>query len=98
MAVPSNSHVVDALPETTSTVKEDKKDHESKEEKASQVSFLQLFRYATPLDKLMMFLGSIGAVGHGSAMPIMTILYSDIIQAFLDFSIAKSRGDDLDLA
>lgn len=62
------------------------------------VSFLQLFRYASTTDKIMMFFGSIGALVSGVGAPLMAILMSAAIQAFLDFSIAVSRGEDVDVA
>ncbi|CAG8491139.1 uncharacterized protein OCT59_020189 [Rhizophagus irregularis] len=62
------------------------------------VSFIQLFRYASTTDKIMMFFGSIGALVSGVGAPLMAILMSAAIQAFLDFSIAVSRGEDVDVA
>lgn len=62
------------------------------------VTFIQLFRYASTTDKIMMFFGSIGALVSGVGQPLMAILMSAAIQAFLDFSIAVSRGADVDVA
>ncbi|RHZ80336.1 hypothetical protein Glove_137g129 [Diversispora epigaea] len=56
------------------------------------VTTYQLFRYATPRDLCMMFFGSIAAIANGSAMPLMTIIFSEVIQAFADFTIATSDG------
>jgi hypothetical protein len=62
------------------------------------VSFVQLFRYASTTDKLLMFFGSFGALVCGTSLPLMSILLSSAIQAFLDFSIVVSRGEDIDVA
>ncbi|GBB93060.1 hypothetical protein RclHR1_02100009 [Rhizophagus clarus] len=62
------------------------------------VSFVQLFRYASTTDKLLMFFGSFGALISGAALPSTSILMSTVIQSFLDFSIAVSRGEDIDTA
>ncbi len=99
MADPSNTNISDTLTQNSVDTsksakvisKEDKKDDIS-------VSFTQLFRYASPMDKLLIFIGSVGAVITGAAMPLMTILFANVIQAFLDFSIAESRGEDMDAA
>ncbi|CAG8455912.1 13526_t:CDS:10 [Dentiscutata erythropus] len=56
------------------------------------VTTYQLFRYATPRDICMMFFGSIAAVANGSSMPLMTIVFSDVIQAFVTFTIVTSKG------
>ncbi|KAG9292637.1 hypothetical protein G9A89_007009 [Geosiphon pyriformis] len=55
-----------------------------------KVSLLQLFRFANRTDRLLIFLGTVGAAGNGSAVPLMTIIFASIIQAFLDFSINTS--------
>jgi hypothetical protein len=62
------------------------------------VSFVQLFRYASTTDKLLMFFGSFGALVSGACLPLMSILLSSVIQAFLDFSITVSRGEDINVA
>ena len=83
--------VKDTLTATNSKI-DVKKDDESKIEN-DKVKFLQLFRYATLLDKLMMFFGSIGAIVNGASMPLMTIIFSDFIQAFANFTIQSMSGD-----
>ncbi|CAI2169154.1 2825_t:CDS:10 [Funneliformis geosporum] len=74
------------------------KDDKTSNENDHQVKFLQLFRYATPLDKLMMFFGSIGAMANGISMPLMTIIFADVLQAFADFAITESKGGDINVA
>lgn len=39
--------------------------------KKVQVGFLELFRFATRMDKLMMFVGAVAAILSGLALPLM---------------------------
>eukprot|EP00741_Cyanophora_paradoxa_P003931 tig00000741_g3824.t1 len=38
-----------------------------------------LFRFATPMDKFIMFLGSVGAVINGAAMPAFSLIFGEIM-------------------
>ncbi|CAG8490787.1 8956_t:CDS:2 [Funneliformis mosseae] len=73
--------------------KDDKTSNEN-----DKVKFLQLFRFATPLDKLMIFFGSIGAIANGVSMPLMTIIFADVLQAFANFAITKTKEGDMIVA
>ncbi|KAK8639629.1 hypothetical protein V6N13_138002 [Hibiscus sabdariffa] len=59
-------------------------DSESKngDEKTNSVPFYKLFAFADSTDTLLMIIGTIGAVGNGACMPLMTILFGDLIDAF----------------
>ncbi|EPS62261.1 hypothetical protein M569_12530, partial [Genlisea aurea] len=46
------------------------------------VPFYKLFGFATPTDKLLMFIGTVGAIGNGLCLPLMTIVFGDLINAF----------------
>ncbi|CAG8448762.1 17258_t:CDS:10 [Acaulospora morrowiae] len=66
------------------------------------ISFLQLFRYATLLDKVLIVIGTILSIVNGAAMPLLTIIFSDAIQAFATFTLSvrdngftEAAGDDL---
>ncbi|RHZ59931.1 hypothetical protein Glove_360g64 [Diversispora epigaea] len=93
--------IVDALPPQKST-KEDndeneidlKKSKNKKEtkEKVETIPFSKFFQFASPLDILYMVVGSISAMISGSALPVMTIIFSDFIQAFYEFEYIKD-GD-----
>ncbi|KAJ4835578.1 ABC transporter B member 11 [Turnera subulata] len=50
--------------------------------KNQTVPLLKLFSFADPTDVMLMVMGTIGAVGHGVATPLMTILIGEIINAF----------------
>lgn len=43
----------------------------------TQVGFLDLFRFATRFDKMMMFVGAVAAIFSGLALPLMVIQYNN---------------------
>ncbi|KAK7843585.1 abc transporter b family member 11 [Quercus suber] len=70
--------------EKTSSMNHDQEDSKkSKEdEKTNTVPFRKLFSFADSTDILLMILGTIGAVGNGICMPLMTVLFGDLINSF----------------
>ncbi|XP_024528405.1 ABC transporter B family member 4 isoform X2 [Selaginella moellendorffii] len=46
------------------------------------VPFYKLFYFADPLDYLLMFLGTLGAMANGFAMPALTIVFGQLANAF----------------
>jgi len=64
----------------------EKKEGEGEEEKESivPVGMGELFKFAKPLDKFLIFFGLSLAFWGGSAMPIMTILFGDTLQAMIE--------------
>ncbi|KAL4367908.1 hypothetical protein GQ457_05G001360 [Hibiscus cannabinus] len=71
-------------PEKIAGVNGENRDSESSkgDEKTNSVPFYKLFAFADSRDKVLMIVGTIGAVGNGLCMPIMTILFGDLINAF----------------
>lgn len=51
-------------------------------EKANTVPFQKLFSFADSTDNLLMILGTIGAVGNGACMPLMTVLFGESVDSF----------------
>ncbi|KAL8162250.1 hypothetical protein V2J09_013739 [Rumex salicifolius] len=51
-------------------------------QKTESVPFYKLFSFANSTDKILMVVGSICAAGHGACMPIMIVLFGDVIDAF----------------
>jgi len=47
-----------------------------------KVGYFELFRFADGLDYLLMFVGVISAMGHGCLMPLFSIFFGDVIDAF----------------
>ncbi|KAJ4727918.1 ABC transporter B family protein [Melia azedarach] len=51
-------------------------------EKTNMVPFRKLFAFADSLDRALMIIGSIGAIGNGLCLPLMTILFGDLVNSF----------------
>lgn len=49
---------------------------------AKSVSFRRLFTYADKLDVICIVVGTLGAVAMGAAMPLLTLLFGRLINAF----------------
>ncbi|KAF9669200.1 hypothetical protein SADUNF_Sadunf14G0083100 [Salix dunnii] len=52
------------------------------DEETETVPFIKLFSFADSTDILLMILGTIGAVGNGASIPIMSILFGDLTNSF----------------
>ncbi|WCJ22614.1 ABC transporter B family member 11 [Euphorbia peplus] len=50
--------------------------------KTDTVPFYRLFSFADSKDIMLMIIGTIGAIGNGGSMPLMTVLLGDTIDAF----------------
>jgi ATP-binding cassette subfamily B (MDR/TAP) protein 1 len=48
----------------------------------SRVPFHRLFAFADRTDAVLMLLGAVGAVANGAAMPLMTVLFGNLVDAF----------------
>ncbi|KAK3404268.1 hypothetical protein EUGRSUZ_K00572 [Eucalyptus grandis] len=68
---------------TTSHAEAKDKAKKSKEdEKTNTVPFHKLFLFADFTDMVLMLVGTMGAVGNGLAMPLMTVLFGQLIDSF----------------
>lgn len=47
-----------------------------------RVPFYKLFSFADSTDKALMIIGSIGAVGNGVCMPLMAIIFGELVDSF----------------
>jgi len=45
------------------------------------VSFLTLYRYASPLDRVLLGAGTLAAIAHGVMMPLFAVFFGDLIDA-----------------
>ncbi|XP_059435947.1 ABC transporter B family member 21-like [Corylus avellana] len=70
--------------EKTPGIIDDQEDSKkSKEdEKTNTVPFHKLFAFADSTDILLMIIGTIGAMGNGICMPLMTVLFGDLVNSF----------------
>lgn len=50
--------------------------------KTNSVPFYKLFSFADSTDVLLMIVGSIGAIGNGLSLPLMTILFGELSNSF----------------
>jgi ATP-binding cassette subfamily B (MDR/TAP) protein 1 len=74
----------DAMKDSGTAKTKDKKDGEKKEEDVKMVGTLEVFRFAQPLDVFMMILGLICACGHGACLPLLILIFGDMIDRFVD--------------
>lgn len=61
---------------------QESKDSKEKNETTNTVPFYKLFSFADSLDYLLMLVGTVGAVANGIAMPLMTIIFGNVVDAF----------------
>ncbi|XP_058084025.1 ABC transporter B family member 19-like [Magnolia sinica] len=55
---------------------------DAEKKKEQSLSFFKLFSFADKYDWLFMAAGSLGAVVHGSAMPVFFLLFGDLVNGF----------------
>ncbi|KAI5056796.1 hypothetical protein GOP47_0028614 [Adiantum capillus-veneris] len=71
-------------------------EHAGKKEVAPadrSVPFLKLFSFASPLDVVLMLIGSVGGAVNGVSMPLIALLFGQLIDAF---GKNNNTGDTLD--
>ncbi|XP_030637325.1 bile salt export pump isoform X2 [Chanos chanos] len=77
---------------TSSTNDKSKKD--KKEEAAIRIGFFQLFRFASCREIWMMIVGSVCAVLHGSAQPLMLLVFGMLTDTFIEYDIELNELQD----
>ncbi|KAF9533176.1 P-loop containing nucleoside triphosphate hydrolase protein [Crepidotus variabilis] len=65
---------------------------EEKELEVPPVAVTQLFRYSTRKEILLDLIGLVAAAAAGAAQPLMSLLFGDLTQAFVDFSVAMNQA------
>ncbi|MED6287182.1 hypothetical protein CHARACLAT_013732, partial [Characodon lateralis] len=71
-----------------------KNEDDKKKENKLSVGYFQLFRFATWGDKLMMVVGSLCALIHGSASPLMLLVYSIMTNTFVAYELEVQELKD----
>ncbi|XP_010585594.1 ATP-dependent translocase ABCB1 [Loxodonta africana] len=71
--------------------KKSKKDE--KKEKKPTVSTFAMFRYSNWLDKLYMLLGTLAAIIHGAALPLMMLVFGDMTDSFANLGSLGSTAN-----
>nr|QFU47755.1 P-glycoprotein [Palaemon carinicauda] len=75
----------------------DSEKEKKKEDELPPVSILSLFRYATPFEKFLIFVGLLAAILSAACLPIMFILFGNVTDAFVynamqsSFSVHESN-------
>ncbi|XP_041116243.1 bile salt export pump-like [Polyodon spathula] len=69
------------------TVNEDKKSGGKKDNETIRIGFFQLFRFASCSEIVMMLVGSICALIHGSAQPLMLLVFGMLTDTFIEYDI-----------
>jgi ATP-binding cassette, subfamily B (MDR/TAP), member 1 len=52
------------------------------DKKDEKVPFYKLFAFSDGYDKALMFVGCVAAIANGLAMPLMTLIFGQLIDAF----------------
>lgn len=68
--------------EITSSSKNGDQPGSDKSKPEEKIPFHKLFSFADSTDILLMITGTIGAIGNGLGLPIMTILFGELINSF----------------
>ncbi|XP_049919135.1 bile salt export pump-like [Epinephelus moara] len=79
---------------STTTSKDDGKDKGNAEQPAIRVGFFELFRFATCNEILMMVIGAVCAVLHGSAAPLMLLVFGLLTDTFIEYDIELNELRD----
>nr|XP_046238428.1 bile salt export pump-like isoform X2 [Scatophagus argus] len=82
------------MTESMTPSKDNEKGQRNAEQPAIRVGFFQLFRFATCNEVLMMVMGSVCAVLHGSAQPLMLLVFGLLTDTFIDYDIELNELSD----
>ncbi|KAL2935295.1 ABC transporter B family member 11 [Bienertia sinuspersici] len=75
--------VEEATTSNSDAAERKQEDTEKKKEATSNtVPFYKLFAFADSTDKVLMIIGSIGAIGNGVCMPLMAVIFGQLVDAF----------------
>ncbi|XP_029030793.1 bile salt export pump-like isoform X2 [Betta splendens] len=78
----------------TNQAKKNEKAQGDAQKPAIRVGFFQLFRFATSKDVLMMAVGSVCAVVHGSAQPLMLLVFGLLTDTFIEYDLELNELSD----
>lgn len=73
----------------------DDKSSGKKDEATIRIGFFQLFRFASGREVLMMVVGSVCAMLHGSAQPLMLLVFGMLTDTFIDYDIELTELSDV---
>lgn len=61
-----------------------------------KVGFFGLYRFATPMDRFWVGVGVSTAIIAGALLPLMTVLFGGLAQAFQDFALGRTDRHGLE--
>ncbi|KIX08813.1 uncharacterized protein Z518_03470 [Rhinocladiella mackenziei CBS 650.93] len=101
--LPPAAHLNDVDKDATLSVSEGtgggKGDPENKEDKKKEGAgfgpYLRVWRYAKPIDHMLRICGFFAACGAGAALPLMTIVFGDMIDDFNNFGTGQISMDEI---
>ncbi|KAF4800616.1 Multidrug resistance protein 1 [Turdus rufiventris] len=88
-----NSHEITASSQDHEPEDKHKAKKQKKGEKPKMVSPFTLFRYSSWSDKLLMILGTLLAIAHGSSLPIAMRIFGDMTDSFVASGNTNSTGN-----
>ncbi|EEF43201.1 multidrug resistance protein 1, 2, putative [Ricinus communis] len=71
-------------------IQQDLHKSKKKDESTNILPYYKLFSFADSTDYLLMFVGAIASAGNGICMPLMTVVFGDVVNAFGDNSVNTS--------
>ncbi|XP_071811441.1 ATP-dependent translocase ABCB1-like isoform X2 [Apostichopus japonicus] len=97
-AAATNGNAVNPMLAEDGGAEKDKADGSEKTEttdekkEANQVGIISIFRFASVLDILLMLVGSISAIAHGVALPLVLSFFGDVVDGFIMTSDSNNIG------
>ncbi|KAM3585020.1 uncharacterized protein V6R79_005132 [Siganus canaliculatus] len=79
---------------TMTASKDGEKGQKNEQQPAIRVGFFQLFRFSTCKEVLMMVIGASCAVLHGSAQPLMLLVFGLLTDTFIEYDIELNELRD----
>lgn len=77
-------HTTATNEESSVKMKERHNTRKNKQKNTKTVPYYKLYSFADTMDYLLMFVGTVSAVGNGFCMPIMAIIFGSLVNSFGD--------------
>lgn len=91
----NHSAVMDSRKEVSEKISNEQDTSKRKDECTNTVPFYKLFSFADSLDYLLIFAGTIAAVGNGSSLPLMTLIFGNLVNSFGEFGNTKEVAHEV---
>ncbi|KAJ3207855.1 Multidrug resistance protein 1 [Clydaea vesicula] len=88
--IPSSQQEIKNSQDNNNNENSNKKDSKDKKPALPSIPFTTiLFKYASPSDKFLIAIGFIFAAANGASMPLMTIIFGDVLDSFISYPYTK---------